>query len=574
MASYNQYNNLENNGYSALATSRNNGFFRKILKDLSSWGMHYDDMKVLKNQQATNINEDPRAVMSSNMYDYFSQRAVSQLMSKKSISYMDKSYPDKQRILREYSVKDEIRDFVTIISDECIIYDDDKNFCIPKKLADDNEQNIKDKYSEVFEKIYNVFGFNDGITAWNYFRQLLIDGYLAFEIIYDDKGKNVIGINQLDPSSLIPAFDHESGKQLWVQYPEDPQLKTILLDSQIIYISYGTHDSFTETSYVEALIRPYNQMKILEQTRIMYNITQATIYQQFTIPVDGLSRQKAEEQIGQLISDYSEEVEWDDSLGTVTINGKRHIPYNKQIWFPKGESGSPEMELKSPEGHQLTDNDTLTWFYKNLKRASRIPFSRFDSETGGGTVFSDAAEMTRDEVRFSNFISRLRTIFKEIMVKPIRIQMLIEFPEKRNDIKFVNQLGIEFNSNEFFEKWKKIANTQKEIDVVSSMLSSLQTADGKPYFHIEFLIDKYLKLTEEEKQENQKYWMKYGNGSSASGSNGEIPFDDKLDKNATTDDTTTDTTTDAAPTTDTPTEETPATDDKAKKDDKADDFNF
>lgn len=574
MASYNQYNNLENNGYSALATSRNNGFFRKILKDLSSWGMHYDDMKVFKNQQATNINEDPRAVMSSNMYDYFSQRAVSQLMSKKSISYMDKSYPDKQRILREYSVKDEIRDFVTIISDECIIYDDDKNFCIPKKLADDNEQNIKDKYSEVFEKIYNVFGFNDGITAWNYFRQLLIDGYLAFEIIYDDKGKNVIGINQLDPSSLIPAFDHESGKQLWVQYPEDPQLKTILLDSQIIYISYGTHDSFTETSYVEALIRPYNQMKILEQTRIMYNITQATIYQQFTIPVDGLSRQKAEEQIGQLISDYSEEVEWDDSLGTVTINGKRHIPYNKQIWFPKGESGSPEMELKSPEGHQLTDNDTLTWFYKNLKRASRIPFSRFDSETGGGTVFSDAAEMTRDEVRFSNFISRLRTIFKEIMVKPIRIQMLIEFPEKRNDIKFVNQLGIEFNSNEFFEKWKKIANTQKEIDVVSSMLSSLQTADGKPYFHIEFLIDKYLKLTEEEKQENQKYWMKYGNGSSASGSNGEVPFDDKLDKNATTDDTTTDTTTDAAPTTDTPTDETPATDDKAKKDDKGDDFNF
>jgi hypothetical protein len=64
----------------------------------------------------------------------------------------------------------------------------------------------------------------------------------------------------------------------------------------------------------------------------MFNIINATVYQKFTIPIKGMSRQRAE-QIGQLIHDYSEEVEWDDSLGTLSINGTKHLAYNKQIWF-------------------------------------------------------------------------------------------------------------------------------------------------------------------------------------------------------------------------------------------------
>ena len=77
----------------------------------------------------------------------------------------------------------------------------------------------------------------------------------------------------------------------------------------------------------------------------MFNVVNAMVYQKFTVPVKGLSRQRAEEQIGQLIADYSEEVEWDDSLGTLTINGRKHLPYNKQIWFPEGDAGTPNMEL-------------------------------------------------------------------------------------------------------------------------------------------------------------------------------------------------------------------------------------
>ena len=220
-------------------------------------------------------------------------------------------------------------------------------------------------------------------------KDFLIDGYIAIEIIYDDKKKNIIGFNRLRPETLVPAYEPTIG-HLWIQFPEDPQLRRIFLDSQIVYISYSTQSDYSETSYVEGLIKPYNQLKILEQTRIMFNILNAQVYQEFKIPIKGLSRQRAEEQIGQLIHDYSEEVEWDDSLGTLTINGQKHLHYNKQIWFPEGDAGSPSLELKSPQGHDLNDETMLSWFYKALKRASKIPMQRFESENGGGNLFGEA----------------------------------------------------------------------------------------------------------------------------------------------------------------------------------------
>ncbi len=506
MASYNQFNannNTSNFAYTNTAVE-NKGLFSRILRSLSSYGMNYDDM-IVRNQVGIGVNEDPYAARGNSMYDFFSQRAVASVLNRKSIPYLDKAYADKRRILREYSIKDEIREFVSSIADESIIYNDDRDFCFPKQLGNDYSQEIKDKYQEYFEKIYNKFGFSDNITAWNMMKDFLVDGYLALEIIYDDKKKNIIGFNRLRPETLVPAFEPTIG-HLWIQFPEDPQLRRIFLDSQIVYISYSTQNDYSETSYVEGLIKPYNQLKILEQTRIMFNIINATVYQKFTIPIKGLSRQRAEEQIGQLINDYSEEVEWDDTLGTLTINGAKHLPYNKQIWFPEGDAGTPAMELVSPEGHNLNENDMLTWFYNALKRASKIPFQRFDKENGGGNLFSDASEMTRDEIKFYNFISRLRANFKEIIVKPLKLQMLIEFPELKDDEIIMNQMDISFNSNQVFEEWKKLNNLSKKAEIFGTLVGIMN--GDKPYFHVEYLIDNVFKLTAEEKAENQKYFAK------------------------------------------------------------------
>jgi hypothetical protein len=505
MSSYNNFDtnsNTANFGSSGQSAVENKGLFNRILRNLSSYGMNYDDM-IIRNQVGIGINEDPYAARGNSMYDFFSSRAVASVLNRKSIPYLDKAYADKRRILREYSIKDEIRDFVSSIADECIVYNDERDFCSPMALPVEYSTEIQDKYQEYFESIYNKFGFSDNITAWNMMKDFLVDGYVALEIIFDDKKKNIISFNRLRPETLVPAYEPAIG-HLWIQFPEDPQLRRIFLDSQIVYVSYSTQNEFSETSYVEGLIKPYNQLKILQQTRIMFNIINATIYQKFTIPIKGMSRQRAEEQIGQLIHDYSEEVEWDDSLGTMTINGSKHLPYNKQIWFPEGDGGTPNMTLESPQGHNLNDDTMLDWFFKALKRASKIPMSRFESDNGGGNLVTDAAEMTRDEIKFHNFVSRLRSNFKELIVKPLRLQMLIEFPELKEDEFFMNSVDVIFFTNQVFEEWKKINNLEKKAGIVGTLLGVMN--GEKPYFHIEWIMDNVFKLTPEEKAENAKYW--------------------------------------------------------------------
>ena len=505
---------FQNSGLNSAVENR--GLFSRILRTLSNYGMNYDDM-IIRNQVGIGINEDPYSAQGNSMYDFFSQRAVASVLNRKSIPYLDKAYADKRRILREYSIKDEIRDFVSSIADESIVYNDERDFCSPRPLPNDYPQEIQDKYQEFFEKIYNKFGFSDNITAWSTMRDFLIDGYIAMEFIYDDKKKNIIGFNRLRPETLVPAYEPNVG-HLWIQFPEDPQLRRIFLDSQIVFISYSTQNDYSETSYVEGLIKPYNQLKILEQTRIMYNVINATIYQKFTIPVKGLSRQRAEEQIGQLIQDYSEEVEWDDTLGTLSINGSKQLPYNKQIWFPEGDAGSPNMTLESPQGHDLNEETMLKWFHQALKRSSKIPITRFEAESGGGNLISDASEMTRDEIKFHNFVMRLRTNFKELIVKPLKLQMLIEFPELKDDEVFINSVDIIFYTNQIFEEWKKINTMAKRAEAITTLTGIMN--GEKPYFHIEWIMDHVFKLTPEEKSENEKYWAKDAAGAGAGAAEG------------------------------------------------------
>jgi hypothetical protein len=502
--SYNPYNYREegmdpSSFYSS--TQAGPSTFSKMLKRLSSWnwGQKYDDM-ITRNSIAIGVYEDPNTniQMGDSMYDMFSRRAVSKLLEDKAISYLQFDYVEKQKILREYAIKDEIRNFIQIVTDEAIEYDDDGYFAKAIDLPNKFQQHIRDRYQEIYKRMYRVLGFGDGRKAWNLFRQFIIDGFLAFELVYDDKQKNIIDVRLLESTTLVPAIEPRTGVKLWIQFPDDPQYRKVLLDSHIVYMSYrgnsGLH--YTETSYVENLIRPYNQLKLIEQTRIMFNVANASIYQKFLIPVGGLSKQRAEQEIAQLIADYRDEVSWDDNLGTVSINGSAHIPFSKQWWFPKAED-SPEVEIVSPEGANLNESEMLQWFFNILKRASMIPFGRLNKEEGGGNIFNDAAEVTRDEMSFMSFINRLRSIFKEVIVKPFTIQLLLEFPELKDDDDFISHIGVKFNSNNLFEKWKELSNDEKRANIISTLLSNVPAESEDSFFDVEELIKDVMEWDDE-----------------------------------------------------------------------------
>lgn len=518
MAGYNP--NINNpGGNQDILKQQNPGFFSRMLRQLSNFGMRYDDM-VIKNAVAIGANQVPTPPGSNELYEVFSRNAISRLMDQKSISYLDNSYPEKRRILREYSMKDRIRDVITIVADEAIVYDDEQGFCKAKDLPVSIDQNIREQYHKIFKDLYHSFGFQNGSVPWTFFKRFLVEGYLAFELLYDDRQRHIIGIQLIDSATIVPAVEPFTGEHIWIQFPDDPTIRRILLDSQIVYLSYSNNSGYSETSYVEGLIRPYNQLTLIEQSRVMFNIIHASMHKQFKIPVGGLSRQLAEEQIAKMIADYKDEVTWDDSLGTVQINGDPHIPYSKEYWFPLGEGQSPDFELTSPQGINLNEDSTVTWFYKSFKRASKVPLTRFDENSGGGAVFGPTMEITREELSFFNFTNRLREIFKELIVKPLKIQMILEFPELKDDDEFLSNIDVEFNGVNLFHEWKKLTNLQKRAEILSSLSQSIVDGNGQPFFHIQYLVKKILKLSDEELAENDRYKKLYQQGSAAGGGAG------------------------------------------------------
>jgi len=521
MATYNRYNQ-PNSMYEFGKGNVGRSFGNKLLRRISNFGMDDQEM-VVKNSLAIGAFQDTSNLLyepGTNMYDLFTKKIISKILEKKSIAYLDRRYLDKRKILHQYAIKEEIKDYITRIAEEAINYDDDNYFCSISDLPDNYDQSIRVKYQENFRRIYNAFNFNDGLTAWNFMKSFLIDGFLAFEIVYDDNQKNIIDLNLLDPLTLIPASEPGTGIVVWIQNPDIPQLRRVLLDANIVYISYSNNLDYDETSYVEGLIKPYNQLKLLEFTKLMYNLNQASIYKKFIIPVNGLTRQQAEQQIAQLMSEYHEDIEWDDRTGIPYINGSTKIPHSKDYWFPTSDQGTPEMSIEQPQQAELNEDVTLQWFYKGLKRASKMPFSRLDEDQGGGNFYDDTASITMDEIRFKTFVGRLRTLFKEVIVKPLKIQMVLDFPELENDRIFESYIKLKFNSNDLFEEWKYLNNLAKRAEIASTLSSNLQDGEGKPYLSIEFLVRRIMKFTDKDIEENNKYKMMSGLASPGGGGGG------------------------------------------------------
>jgi len=230
----------------------NTTFYNRILRNLSKYGMSWDDDKI-KNTYSIGPQEDTNDLIyepGTNMYDLFTKKIVSRFLDQKSVAYLDRTYYDKRKILRQYSIKDEVKDYITQVADESIMYDDNNRFCNIKQLPDNFNEEIRQKYRDNFDRLMMDLRMFDGITAWSYFKNLLIDGYIAYEIVYDKKQKNIVDLSVIDPITLIIATDPGTSTMIWIQHPDNPQIRRVLLDSQIIYISYSNNNEYFETSYV------------------------------------------------------------------------------------------------------------------------------------------------------------------------------------------------------------------------------------------------------------------------------------------------------------------------------------
>jgi len=487
------------------------------LKKLSSFGMYYDDL-VLRQSQAIGPLEDqfgygmmnPTGLDSDDMYGAFAALSMADTTMRKNIPFFDQQYKGKRDELRAFAQHDEIEDILDILCDEAIVYDNKNFIANPEIIGMEVSDDVLKYLNKAYRDIYQYFGFTADQSAWYFFRKWLIDGYLSFEIIYNPEMSEVIGFKEIDPITLVPAYNHEDGKKVWIQFKDNPVKERKLYDSQIVYIAWSSITTASRVSYLERLVRAFNLMRIMEHTRVIWAVTNSSYRMKFIIPVGGKSKTRAKQSLAQLMNNYKEVVDFDWDSASLTTNGKPMLQFNKEYWLPSKDGEQPEIETLGGEGPDISDTESLKYFSDKLKGVSKIPFNRFMYEDGGGDFNLAADGMIRDEIKFAKFINRIRSSFQEILVKPLWIQMCLKFPEFKEDAGFRTQIALRFNEDNMFSELKTMEIMEKRLGFISSMKDSLVktdpvTMEETPFFDMEFLVDRYLKMSPDDKAANEAY---------------------------------------------------------------------
>lgn len=489
--------------------------FSRILKSLSKYGMDYDE-QVYKNMKA--IPAD-KGLMSSTIVG--SNPMYASLMNNWKVKpeedklFSEKTLNQKRDILRKLALQPELEDILDIMTNECIVYDDDQTYIVQPYienniLYDLNTnaiEEIKNSLNTTFYKMYMLVNWKH--CAWDDFKRFLIEGDMAFEIVYDDLEypKSITGIIPIDAATLTKSI--EGGITYWIQYKGVIGQERKLLDSQIIYIKYQETGVSTRQSYLERLIRPFNLYRIVEQAQVIWTVTQSSFKTMFTIPTAGLTKAKGLQALAEQMNKYREDISFNSETGELKINSKTNMPFNKEYWFPSNENGKPEIETLTDNGPQLNDSDQIKYFESKLYKMSKIPQTRFDKEAQSTWFGTDATQALREEIMFSRFVNRLRNVFAEILLKPLRIQMALNIPSLKNDKRILDAISLRFNSYNLFEEMMNIEVMSKRIEFIGTFKDSItitnDEGEEESYFSAKFLITKYLKMSESDLELNERY---------------------------------------------------------------------
>ena len=491
------------------------GTIAKFFSNMARMGMTYED-DVIKNMRA--IPADKNLIPKQDQFvnqDLFTQLSSQwKVKSNQDKSFFEKDFPQKREALRKLALQPELEDILDTMTNEAIVYDSDLTYFAEPFIEVQELHVIKREYRTKIENIMNdhyrrFYKMLDWkYKAWDQFKRFLVEGILSWEIVYDrlDKPTQIVGLVPIDPATLTKKF--ENGKWYWIQYKGMQGKERKLLDSQVIYIAYQETDCISRVSYLERLIRPFNIYRIIEQAQLIWTITNASYKMKFTIPVKGMNKITGMQTLSSAMNRYKEDIKFIGDTGELTINGQVNMPFNKEYWFPENEAGSPSIDTLGGDGPELNDNDQLKFFKNQLYKISKIPLSRFDQESSETWFGADASSTARTEIDFARFVNRLRNQFAQIIIKPLQLQLALSIPELQENRQFLEAVSLQYKSYNLFEEMMELDLMQKRVEHIQTMKDSMVDMDVEgneiKFFSSEFLVKKYLKLSDADLKLNEK----------------------------------------------------------------------
>ena len=421
---------------------------------------------------------------------------------------------------REMAMQPEIESAIDDIVNEAICQDDDGTTI--KIVLDKLNQpdKIKEAIKKEFNTILKLMNYNN--MSQDIFRRYYVDGRLYYHIIIDRENP-VAGIKELryvDPRKLRKVRevkkrkDERTGVEIMDVINEyyiyndkvvtgsssnyGPVGVRITTDSVISVVS-GLMDSRRAVvlSYLHKAIKPLNQLRMIEDATVIYRISRAPERRIFYIDVGNLPKQKAEQYLRDIMVKYKNKLVYDANTGEVR-DDRKYMSMLEDFWLPRREGGKGTEISTLPGGQNLGELEDVKYFEKKLYKSLNVPISRL--EPNQGFSIGRVAEVTRDELKFSKFVSRLRNKFSDVFDQALRVQCVLkgictaeEWDEFKESIYF------DFIQDNNFTELKEAELMKERLE----LLGSVDPYTGR-YYSQAWIQRNVLRMTDDEIKTMQK----------------------------------------------------------------------
>ena len=382
---------------------------------------------------------------------------------------------------------------------------------------------VKKKIIEEFENILDMLNF--GNLSDDLFKRWYIDGRIYYHVVVDEK-KPKEGIQELryiDPRKIRKVRE--------VKKEKDPKTGADIIKSIAEYYVYSDRGTTTQTygssvnsglriapesiinvnsglmdakntfviSYLHKAIKPLNQLRMIEDAVCIYRISRAPERRVFYIDVGNLPRGKAEQYLKDIMVKYRNKMVYDANTGELR-DDRKHMSMLEDFWLPRREGGKGTEITTLPAGQNLGELEDVKYFREKLLQSLNVPLSRLQPNDGGMIGVGRTSEVTRDEVKFTKFIIRLRNKFSQIFDHALRIQCVLKGI-------CTSEEWEEFKDKIYYDYKKDNNFTElRDAELLRERVGLLQLVDPYigHYYSAEWVKKKILQFTDEDIQKMDK----------------------------------------------------------------------
>lgn len=418
---------------------------------------------------------------------------------------------------RDMSLHPECETAVEEIVNETIVSSDNDDVVRINLDKTGLDKEIKSLIIKEFKTIIDLLNFNT--KGYEIFRRWYIDSRLYFHVIVNPNNlkKGIVELRYIDPLNLqkIRQFNKETrgdgtklisdtedfyifhkyvfpgGQKNFATAPDVQGLR--ISPDAIAAVHSGMFDTKNKriVGHLHKAIKSLNQLRMMEDAVVIYRISRAPERRIFYVDVGNLPKQKAEQYLRDLMNKHRNKLIYDANTGEIR-DDRRFMTMLEDYWMPRREGGKGTEIQTLPGGQNLSEMDDVKYFQKKLYRSLNVPVSRLESDTG--FTLGRSTEITRDEVKFTKFVNKLRTKFSELFYDLLGKQLVLREIISRDEWeKIRSSVHFDFKRDTYFSELKEAELRKDKVEELQNLTQYV----GK-FFSYQWIRKNVLKLSDEE----------------------------------------------------------------------------